>query len=155
MDLAQVAELKKKVLEEMRQVEALRLSMNDTIARLSEWEKDLRRSATNSVKTATGKRAAVKEAQPKPKRAIESARLTTSEKINKALTTIRGEFTKAQLLDEAERYGNGLIGAKPFSTMFSKLIKTQRIRCVKGGHNDPDGRYVRSDETKPDHASVA
>jgi len=154
MDLAQVAEMKNKIIEELQQIEALKRSMKDTLARLNEWERYLRRSAANPVKTATGRRAVVKRAQPGTQQAIKPLRHTTTEKINKALTTIRGEFTRSQLLTEAERYGTDAISVQAFRTVFSELVRTRHVRCVAGRPTDRDSRYVRSEEKLPGQASA-
>ncbi|MGD0662969.1 MAG: hypothetical protein ABSD38_33390 [Syntrophorhabdales bacterium] len=146
MDLAQVAEMKNKIIEELQQIEALKRSMKDTLARLKEWEKRLRRSTANPVKTATGRRAVVKERRAETQWAIKPSRLTTTENINKALTTIRGEFTRSQLLREAERYGERAIGVGSFRSVFSELVRTRHIRCVAGRPTERDSLYVRSEE---------
>ena len=153
MNLAEVAEMRNMIIEELRQIEALKRSMNQTLARLDRWEKHLRKGAVDLAKAETGRRAVGNEDQPKPQRAITPDTLRSGEKVNKALATIRGEFTRSQLLVEAERYGEGTIGVTTYRRIFAALISTERIRCVTGRPHEPSSRFVRSEEKKSDQAS--
>ena len=153
MNLAEVAEMRNMIMKELRQIEALKRSINQTLARLDRWEKHLRRGTVDIAKTETGRRAVDNEDQPKPQRAIKPATLRAGEKVNKALATVRGEFTRSQLLVEAERYGEGTIGVTTYRRIFSALISTERIRCVAGRPHEPNSRFVRSEEKKSDQAS--
>ena len=46
MDLVQIAEMKNKIIEELRQIDGLKQSMEHTLAGLIQWEKHLQGSAT-------------------------------------------------------------------------------------------------------------
>ncbi len=143
MDLEQLSEMKNQIVEELRHVEALKLSMKRTLATLARWEKRLQASNVRPVKTGTGSRAA-ESVQRKPKPG-----LTPVERVNKALESISGTFTGAELLVEAQRYGEGAIGVGPFRRIFNDLKRTQHIHCVEGKPRDRDGRWSRSEEPKP------
>ena len=144
MDLEQLSEMKNQIVEELRHVEALKLSMKRTLATLTRWEKRLQASNARPVKTGTGSRAVAEKTQGKPKPG-----LTPVERVNKALESISGTFTGAELLVEAQRYGEGAIGVGPFRRIFNDLKRTQHIHCVEGKPRDRDGRWSRSEEPKP------
>jgi hypothetical protein len=150
MDLVQITEMKSKIIEELRQIDGLKQSMEHTLAGLVEWERYLQSSAAGPVKAATRKPGVVREIQPKPQGAIKTADPAPSERVNKALVAIRGEFTRSQLLAETEGDGKGGIGAGTYSNIFSRLLKKQRIQCVKGSPDQRDSLYMRSGEKKPD-----
>jgi hypothetical protein len=133
--------MKNQIVEELRHVEALKLSMKRTLAKLVRWEKRLRRSATNPGKPATGGHAVAEKVQRRPKPG-----LTPVERVNKALESISGTFTRAELLVEAQRYGEGAIGVGSFRRIFNDLKRTQGIHCVEGRPKDRDSRWLRSEE---------
>jgi hypothetical protein len=68
------------------------------------------------------------------------------ERVNKALESISGTFTRAELLVEAQRYGEGAIGVGSFRRIFNDLKRTQGIHCVEGRPKDRDSRWLRSEE---------
>jgi hypothetical protein len=150
MDLVQLAEMKNKIVEELRQIEGLRQSMEHTLAGLIEWEKHLQDSAIDPVKTAKRRPAALQEVQPKPQTPIKPAEPTPSERVNKALATIHGQFTRSELLAETEGDGKGDISGGTFSNIFSRLLKKERIQCVKGSPGQRDSLYVRGGEKRLD-----
>jgi len=143
MDLEQFYEMKNEIVEELRHVEALKLSMKHTLAKLVRWEKRLQASNARPVKTRTGSRAVAEKTQGKPKPG-----LTPVERVGKALESISGTFTRAELLVEAERYGRDFIGVGSYRRIFSELVRTQRIHCVEGKPRDRDDRWSRSEEQK-------
>ena len=153
MDLEQLSEMKNQIVEELRHVEALKLSMKRTLATLARWEKGggakrLQASNARPAKTGTGSGAAAEKTQGKPKPG-----LTPVERVNKALESISGTFTGAELLVEAQRYGEGAIGVGTFRRIFNELKRTQRIHCVEGKPRDRDGRWSRSEEQKSDEVT--
>lgn len=150
MDLAQITEMKNKIIEELQQIDFLKRSMEHTLAGLVEWEKHLQNSATNPVNSPARRPVGVKEAEPKPQAVIKNKRVTPSERVNKALATIRGEFTRSELLAETAGDGKGDIGSGTYSNIFSRLLKQHRIECVKGSPDRRDSLYMRSDQKKPD-----
>jgi hypothetical protein len=145
MDLAQIAEMKNKIREELRQLDGLKQSMEHTLAGLIEWEKHLQSSP---VKTGTRRPAGIKELKPKPQAAIRAADITPRERVNKALATVHGEFTRSQLLAETECDGKGSIDTAAYSNIFSRLLKRQDIQCVNGSPRQRDSLYMRSGEKK-------
>jgi hypothetical protein len=148
MDLAQINEMKAKILEELRQMESLKLSMERTLAGLYEWEKHLQNSTPGPVKIAKRKPQAIQEIQPIPHMPVKSSEPSAADRIDKALSVIRGEFTRSQLLAEAEGDGKGAMGSGSFSSAFSRLLKKQRIICVKGTPSHRDSLYMKSSEAK-------
>jgi hypothetical protein len=148
MDLIQIVEMKNKVTEELRQIDELKQSMEKTLAGLIQWEKSLQAGATGPSKTTTRRPAVVKEVQPKPQVPIKHANATPGERVNKALSNMRGEFTRSQLLAEVEGDGKGDIGGGTFNTIFSRLLKKQHVECVKGSPGQRDSLYMRSGEKK-------
>ena len=52
MDLARIVEMKNKIIEELREIDALKQSMENTLAGLIEWEKHLKSSAKAPAKRA-------------------------------------------------------------------------------------------------------
>jgi hypothetical protein len=150
MDLFQIAEMKSKIVEELGQIERLRQSMEHTLAGLIEWEKHLQVSAAGPVKAATRRSAVLQEVQPKPQAPAKPAEPAPSERVNKALATIHGEFTRSQLLAETEGDGKGDISTGTYSNIFSRLLKKHRIQCVKGNPGQRDSLYMRGGEKSPD-----
>jgi hypothetical protein len=146
MDLAQIAEMKNKIMEELRRIEGLKQSMEHTLAGLVEWEKHLQSSAAGQAKRAARRPAAVKEV--KPQTAVKSVHPSPSERVDKALAAIHGEFTRSQLLAEIGADGRGEISGATYRSIFSKLLKKQRILCVKGSPHQQDSLYLKSSEKK-------
>jgi hypothetical protein len=149
MDLIQIAEMKNKIIEELRQIDGLKQSMENTLAGLVQWERHLQISAAAPAKIPPRKPVAIKEVQPKPPEPVKAAEVTPSERVDKALAIIRGEFTRSELLAETEGDGKGGIGTGTFSNIFSRLLKREYIQCVKGSPGRRDSLYVRSGERKP------
>jgi hypothetical protein len=147
MDLAQITEMKNKIIEELQRIGGLKQSMENTLAGLIQWEKHLQSSATGPAKPAT-KKPVIKEVQPKPPGAIKTADFTPSERVKRALSTMRGEFTRSQLLAETEGDGKGDIGSGTYSNIFSRLLKKQRVECVKGSPSQRDSLFMRSGDKK-------
>jgi hypothetical protein len=154
MDLAQIAEMKNKIIEELRRIDGLKQSMENTLAGLNQWEKHLQSSATGPAKPPT-KRPVIKEVQPKPAGAIKTADFTPSERVKRALVTMRGEFTRSQLLAETEGDGKGDIGSGTYSNIFSRLLKKQRIECVKGSPSQRDSLYMKRGDKKADEGFLS
>jgi hypothetical protein len=155
MDLTQIAELKDKITEELRRIEALKQSMEHTLAGLIEWEKQLQGGTRGPVKSPKRRPVVVKEVYPKPQGVIGTADITPSERVNEALVAIHGEFTRSQLLAEAEGDGKGNISAGAYGHIFSRLLKKQRILCVKASRNQRDSLYMRSSERRPNEAPLS
>ncbi len=130
MNPAQVAKMKNKIAEDLRQLDTLRQSMTDTLALLTEWEKQLRK--ISHPKKDAARRAAITEQPATP----------LEERINKALSHMRSEFTRADLLQQIESDGKKLSGVSVFRREFSALIRSGRIKCVEGRENDADSLYV-------------
>lgn len=154
MDLVQIAEMKKKIIEELREIEGLKHSMEHTLAGLIEWEKHLQGSATAPVTTARRKPDVMQEVQPKPPIPVKPAVASPIDRVNKALTKIRGEFTRSQLLAETESDGKGEISTGAYGSIFSRLLQKRRIECVKGSPREVNSLYMRSGEKKPDQAPL-
>jgi hypothetical protein len=148
MDLAQINEMKAKILEELRQMDSLKQTMERTLTGLYEWEKLLQNSAPEPVKIAKRKPQTIQEIQPIPHVPVKSSEPSAADRIDKALSVIRGEFTRSQLLAEAEGDGKGAMGSGSFSSAFSRLLKKQRIMCVKGTPSQRDSLYMKSSEAK-------
>jgi hypothetical protein len=147
MDLAQITEMKNKIVEELRQIDRLKQSMQSTLAGLIEWEKYLQSSGPGPVRTGTRRAAVIQEVQPKPPAPLKTTRVNPSERVGKALANMHGEFTRSQLLAEAEGDGKGELGTGTFGSIFSKLLKKQRIQCVKGTPGQRDSLYLKSSES--------
>jgi hypothetical protein len=154
MDLAQITEMKDKIIEELRRIDGLKQSMENTLAGLNQWEKHLQSTAIGPVKPPT-KRPVIKEVQPKPPAAIKTADFTPSERVKRALVTMRGEFTRSQLLAETEGDGKGDIGSGTYSNIFSRLLKKQRIECVKGSPSQRDSLYMKRGDKKADEGLLS
>jgi hypothetical protein len=148
MELAQVLEMKNKIVEELRQIEGLRQAMEQTFAGLVEWEKQLQGGAAASKKSAARRSVATAEVPPKPENASRAADATPGDRVNKALVAIRGEFTRSQLLAQAEGDGKGEIISAVYSSIFAKLLKKQRIECVQGSPRQRDSLYMRAGEKR-------
>lgn len=150
MDLAQIAEMKNRIIEELREIDVLKRSMENTLAGLIEWEKHLLSKAKASPKRATRQAVAIETIEPKPQPAVKAKPLTASKRVSRALATISGEFTRSELLAETAADGKGDISDKTFSHIFSRLLKKQHVECVKGSSSQRDSRFVRSDGKKRD-----
>lgn len=150
MDLAQITEMKNKIIKELREIDDLKQSMENTLAGLIEWEKHLQNTSNASAKRRTRRPAGVKGVQAKPQAAIKTKRVTPGERINRALAAIRGEFTRSELLAETAADGKGDINNKTYGRIFSGLLKKHHIECVKGSPSKRDSLYVRTDGKKPD-----
>jgi hypothetical protein len=145
MDLIQIREMKNKIMDELRRMDGLKQSMEQTLAGLIEWEKHVQDGA---VKGAARRRAPAQEIQPKPQAAIKPPDPAPGDRVGRALAAIQGEFTRSQLLAEAEGDGKGAIGSGTYSNIFTRLLKTQRIQCVKGNPGQRDSLYVRGSDKK-------
>jgi hypothetical protein len=154
MDLVQIAEMKSKIIEELRQIDGLKQSMEHTLAGLIEWERNLQSTATGPVKATTRRSAVLQEIQPKPQAPVKPADPTPSERVSKALATIHGEFTRSELLAETEGDGKGDISGGTYSNIFSRLLRKQRIQCVKGNPGQRDSLYMRGGEKSPDQPQL-
>jgi hypothetical protein len=154
MDLAQIAEMKDKITEELRQMEALKQSMEHTHAGLIQWEMVLQSSAPNPVKSSARRPAAMKEVLPEPQAPVKPAIVSPIERVSRALREIHGEFTRSQLLAQTESDGKGEISTGAYSSIFSRLLGNRRIECVKGTPRQRDSIYMKSGEKKPNEASL-
>lgn len=143
MDPAQITRIKNKIVEELQQLEALRLSMVKTLTGLAELESQLHESVAPPVKSNAESPVPDGKTRSRPRRAAKTAEPSAGERIEKALDYIDGTFTRAQLLAQAERFGKGSIGAGTFRDIFSGLLKSQTIRCVEGRPTDRDSLYKR------------
>jgi hypothetical protein len=152
MDLAQIAEMKNKIVEELRQIEGLKQSMEHTLAGLIEWEKQLQSSAPNLAKSSARRPAAMKEVQPKPQTPVKPAIVSPIDRVSRALREIHGEFTRSQLLAQTESDGKGEISTGAYSSIFSRLLGNRRIECVKGAPSQWDSLYMKSGEKRPSEA---
>jgi hypothetical protein len=152
MDLAQIAEMKDKITEELRQIEGLKQSMEHTLAGLIEWEGHLQSSAPNLVKSSARRPATIEEVQPKPQAPVKPAIVSPIERVSRALKEIHGEFTRSQLLAQTEGDGKGEISIGAYSSIFSRLLGNRRIECVKGTVSQRDSLYMKSGEKKPSEA---
>jgi hypothetical protein len=153
MDLIQITEMKNKITEELRQINGLKQSMEATLAGLIEWEKQLQSSVVPPVvKTPTRRPPAIQEIQPIQPPPVKAPEPTPSERVNKALAAIHGEFTRSQLLAQTEGDGKGDISTGTYSNIFSRLLKKERVQCVKGNPGQRDSLFMKSGEKKPDHA---
>lgn len=148
MDLVQISEMKAKIMDELKQIESLKQSMEHALAGLIEWEKLLQNNAPGPVKIAKRRPAPLLEIQPIQNTPAKPAEPSPADRIDKALSAIKGEFTRSQLLAEAEGDGKGAMGAGSFSSAFSRLLKKQRIVCVKGTPSQRDSLYMKSSEVK-------
>ncbi len=141
MNLNQVAAMKAKVLEELQRVDRLKQSMEQTLAGLLQWEKYLQGTATSG-----GKAIAKKPHPGTGGRDHRPAReKTPSERINRALQKMHGEFSRAELLAEAE-YDGKAIPPGTYGNIFLKLISTKQIRLVRGEVGRKNSRYMKSKE---------
>jgi hypothetical protein len=154
MDLAQIAVMKKKIIEELREIDTLKRSMENTLAGLMEWEKHLLSRANTSPKRSAKKAVGIEEIEPKPQIPIKAKPITPSKRVSKALASMSGEFTRSELLAETAADGKGDIPTKTYSSIFSRLLKQQHIECVKGTPSQRDSLYVKSDGKKRDDAPV-
>jgi hypothetical protein len=148
MDITQIGEMKARIMDELRQIDSLKHSMEQALAGLIEWERLLQNTAPGPVKIARRKPAVIQEIQPIPNIPVKPAEPTPADRIDKALSAIRGEFTRSQLLAEAEGDGKGAMASGSFSSVFSRLLKKQRILCVKGTPSQRDSLYMKSSEIK-------
>jgi hypothetical protein len=71
--------------------------------------------------------------------------MTPSERVNKALLKMHGEFSRAELLTEAEYDGAG-IAPGTYGNIFLKLLKRKQIQLVRGEAGSKNSRYMRSKE---------
>ncbi|HAR96400.1 MAG TPA: hypothetical protein DCR97_10630 [Deltaproteobacteria bacterium] len=154
MDLAQIAEMKNKIIEELREIDVLKRSMENTLTGLIEWEKHLQSRANASPKRATRKASGVTGIETKPQAAVKAKPVTPGKRVDRALATMSGEFTRSELLAETAADGKGDIPGKTYSHIFSRLLKKQHIECVKGSPSQRDSLYVRSDGKKRDEVAV-
>ena len=154
MDPVQIAEMKNKIVEELKQIEALKQSMEQTLIGFIEWEKNLQ-GATPPGKTAKRRPPAIKEVQPIPPPPVKPAEPSPGYRVNEALAAIHGEFTRSQLLTQVESDGKGGIDGRAYGNAFSKLLKKQRIQCVKGSPRQRDSLYMRSGEKKTEQSPLS
>jgi hypothetical protein len=150
MDLSQITAMKNKIIEELRQIDGLKQTMENTLAGLIEWEKHLRSGANGSVKRPSRRPVGVKEVQTKPQATIKAKPVTPGKRVSRALTAMSGEFTRSELLAETGADGKGDINSKTYNDIFSRLLKKQHIECVKGSPSQRDSLYVKSNEKKRD-----
>ncbi len=148
MDLAQIVEMKSKIFEEIRNIEALKQALEHTLQGLEQWERLLQSDAPRTAKAGPRRGAASKEVQPPGQTAVKRAAPSPIERVNRALSKIHGEFTRSQLLAETESDGKGEIPTGGYSNIFSRLLKNKRIEIVKGTLSQRDSLYVRSSERK-------
>jgi hypothetical protein len=155
MDLAQVVEMKNKILEELRHIDGLKQSMERTLAGLVEWEKHLRNGQAHPLKTTKRSPEEIKEVQPQPQTPVRPTAPSPIDRVNRALREIHGEFTRSQLLAQTEGDGKGEITAGAYSNIFSRLVGNRRIECVKGTLSQRDSLFVRTGEKKPNEAPLS
>jgi hypothetical protein len=141
MDLVEIVEMKNKIAEELRKVEAMKQSMEQTLAGLIEWEKNLQGSTTAPVKRSTRKSTAIGEAEP-----ITPANPALGDRVIKALADIQGEFTRSELLARVESDGEGPMASRTYGAIFSKFLKAQRIHCVEGDPEERDSLYAKTED---------
>jgi hypothetical protein len=96
----------------------------------------------------------MQKVQPKPPIPVKPAVASPIDRVNRALTKIRGEFTRSQLLAETESDGKGEISTGAYGSIFSRLLQKRRIECVKGSPREVNSLYMRSGEKKPDQAPL-
>jgi hypothetical protein len=152
MDLTQVTEMKNSIIDELQRMEKLKQSMENTLAGLIQWEKHLQKSGPAASRAPRKKPVVLPEIQPIPQGTTKTIRITPGERVERALGNMHGEFTRSQLLAETEGDGKGELGSGSFGGVFLRLLKNQRIRCVKGSPSKRDSLYVRSSEAKTDQA---
>lgn len=150
MDLVQVTEMKNRIAEELRRIEGLKRSMEDTLAGLVQWEKHLQDGNALFPEARSKRGARAKKIQPKVQVTARTAHTGPSERVSRALSGMRGEFTRSQLLAEAEGDGKGEISSRTYSNIFSRLLHKQRVQCTKGNPGQRDSLYIKSGEKKPD-----
>jgi hypothetical protein len=153
MDLAQIAEMKNKIIEELREIDTLKRSMENTLAGLIEWEKHLQ-SRTNASPKRARKASGVTGIETKPQAAVKAKPVTPGKRVDRALATMSGEFTRSELLAETAADGRGDIPGKTYGHIFSRLLKKQHIECVKGSPSQRDSLYVKSNGKKRDEVAV-
>jgi hypothetical protein len=150
MDPAQIIRIRSKIVEELQQLEALRHSMETTLAGLVELEKQLRENVAPLAGVEMKGPVPDETTQSRPRRTARAGEPSASERVARALDYIDGVFTRAQLLAQAERFGKGNIGAGTFRDIFSGLLKSQTIRCVEGRPTDRDSLYKKVAKRKTD-----
>lgn len=148
MDLDQIAEMKNRIIEELRGIDALKQSMENTLAGLIEWEKHLQSRANASAKRGAKRPIGAKGVQNKPQATYKVKPVTPGKRVDRALAATSGEFTRSELLAETAADGKGDINSRTYNHIFSGLLKKQRIECVKGSPSQRDSLYVRSDDKK-------
>ena len=145
MDLDYVREMKSKILEELKRMEVLKQSMERTLAGLTDWERQLQAATTSAPKKATNKKTAVLNLDvPDQDAAAKHSEPSAGDRVIRALAAIEGEFTRSQLLAQAEGDGKGEILSAAYTGIFSRLLKKNRIQCVKGTPRQRDSLYMRT-----------
>jgi hypothetical protein len=144
MDIDYVLEMKSRILEELKRMEVLKQSMERTLAGLTEWERQLR-AAAPSLRRGTTKRAVVPERDMADQEgAVKHVEPSPGDRVIRALVAIEGEFTRSQLLAQTEGDGKGEIPSAVYTSIFSKLLKKNRLQCVKGSPRQRDSLYART-----------
>jgi hypothetical protein len=145
MDLDYVVEMKSRILEELKRMEVLKQSMERTLAGLTEWEKQLRATASPSSRKGTNRKVVVPDRDvPDQDPGVKHLEPSPGDRVIRALVAIEGEFTRSQLLAQAEGDGKGEILSAAYTGIFAKLLKKNRIQCVKGNPRQRDSLYTRT-----------
>jgi hypothetical protein len=145
MDIDYVLEMKSRILEELKRMEVLKQSMERTLAGLTEWERQLRATAAPSPRRGVTKRAVVQESDVADQEgAVKHVEPSPGDRVIRALAAIEGEFTRSQLLAQTEGDGKGEIPSAVYTGIFSKLLKKNRLQCVKGSPRQRDSLYTRT-----------